>query len=243
MSPEPDDTRSWRDRLAGRAPEGPAADAPPDADTTGTLPGGADGETAAISAPPAPDLDADRTQAIARPPLRAVPAVSASEQADDAATTARVAMPAADETTATEPVVVAEPVAAEPVVAEPVVEVEVVAEPRPEVVTVTAAELRAVAWAASARYLEASQDLAGLTEEMRRRQRWNGDLLRRKSDELLALGAEARRTHDELDFLDRTHRLSDGGFAGECVCGQPFFDGAVYCSRCGRTLVAGAETV
>lgn len=237
MSPEPDDTRSWRDRLAGRPPEDPAADAPPDADTTGTLPSGADGETAAISTPSAPDLDADRTQAIARPPLRAVPPVSASEQADDTATTARVAMPAADETTATEPVVASEPVAA----TEPVVEE--VAEPRPDIVVVTEAELRAVAWAASARYLEASQDLAGLTEEMRRQQRWNGDLLRRKSDQLLALGAEARRTHDELDFYDRTQRLSDGGFAGECVCGQPFFDGAVYCSRCGRTLVAGAETV
>jgi hypothetical protein len=117
------------------------------------------------------------------------------------------------------------PVAAEAVVAAPLLD------PSPSL-----AELRDLSRAAAARYLEASQDFAGLAEEMRRRRRWNGDLLRRKADALLLLAAEVRRTRDDLDFALRAGQLQRSGFVGECSCGEPFREGANFCTNCGRSL-------
>jgi hypothetical protein len=81
------------------------------------------------------------------------------------------------------------------------------------------------------RFTVIQSDLGGLLYEMVVRDSVRMDVLKRKV-------AELQRIDAELGHLEHTIKAEESGVAGDCPsCQAPYARGAVFCWRCGQSLV------
>ncbi|HET6510505.1 MAG TPA: hypothetical protein VFG42_27160 [Baekduia sp.] len=79
-------------------------------------------------------------------------------------------------------------------------------------------------------------DLGGLTYEMAIRDHFRVDVLVRKA-------AELQEADAELGEVERLVAEADQGVGGQCrACGAPHSRGAMFCWRCGQTLMLQAQS-